>query len=81
MARAYGEDFIEFVNGKEPWAPVKGETPGVRVYGPSGEGVTAKFVADGEAKEVGSDECVLRLGEEIGFDLVMDVFQNFVFGL
>lgn len=81
VARGYGEDFIEFVNGGEPWGPVQGDELGVRVYGPSGEGVTRRFVESGGAKEVGSEECVEELGERIGWDLLMEVFQNFVFGL
>ncbi|KAF1975707.1 carboxylesteras-like protein [Bimuria novae-zelandiae CBS 107.79] len=80
VARAYGEDFIEFVNGNDPWPPVEGELVGARVYGPSSEGVTTKYVASGNPAEVGREDRVLKLGEQIGFDLVLDVFQNFMFG-
>lgn len=80
VARAYGEDFIEFVNGNDPWPPVEGSQFGARVYGPSSEGITTKYVASGEPAEVGRSDRVLKLGEQVGFDLVMDVFQNFAFG-
>ncbi|KAL5447662.1 hypothetical protein PMIN05_001957 [Paraphaeosphaeria minitans] len=80
VARAYGEDIIEFINGNDPWPPVEGEQFGARVYGPSSEGITAKYVASGNPAEVGRHDRVLKLGEQIGFDLVMDVFQNFAFG-
>lgn len=80
VARAYGEDFIEFVNGNDPWPPVEGEELGARVYGPSGDGITTKYVASGSPADIGRSERVLKLGEQIGLDLVMDAFQNFSFG-
>ncbi|KAF2442415.1 alpha/beta-hydrolase [Karstenula rhodostoma CBS 690.94] len=79
VARAYGEDIIEFINGKDPWPPVEGEQFGARVYGPSSEGITARYVASGKPAEVGRHDRVLKLGEQFGFDLVMDAFQNFAF--
>jgi carboxylesterase type B len=78
VARVYAEDFIEFVNGNDPWPPVEGGKMGARVYGPSSEGITAKFVADGSPGEVGRHDRVLRLGEEVGFDELLGVFQNFL---
>ncbi|KAJ4345460.1 uncharacterized protein N0V89_011591 [Didymosphaeria variabile] len=80
VARAYGEDIIEFINGNDPWPPVEGEKFGARVYGPSSEGITTKYVASGNPEEIGRHDRVLKLGEQVGFDLVMDVFQNFAFG-
>ncbi|KAF1949059.1 alpha/beta-hydrolase [Byssothecium circinans] len=80
VARQYGEDFIEFVNGGDPWPPVQGDKFGARVYGPSSEGITAKYVESGEPAEVGRGDSVLRLGEVVGFDLLLDVFQNFLQG-
>lgn len=80
VARAYGEDFIEFVNGNDPWPPVEKGRLGARVYGPSKDGVTTKYVASGEPKEVGREERVLKLGEMAGFDNILDVFQNFFQG-
>ncbi|KAJ4296317.1 hypothetical protein N0V90_006362 [Kalmusia sp. IMI 367209] len=80
VARAYGEDFIEFVNGNDPWPPVEGDQFGARVYGPSNDGITTKYVASGNPAEVGRDDRVLKLGEQLGFDTVMDVFQNFLQG-
>lgn len=81
VAQAYGKDFIEFVNGNDPWPPVEGDTFGARVYGPSSDGVTAKYVASGDPKEVGRQERALRLGEMAGADNILDVFQNFFRGL
>lgn len=80
VAHAYGADIINFINGSDPWPPVEGEQFGARVYGPSSEGITAKYVASGKPAEVGRHDRVLKLGDQIGFDLVMDVFQNFAFG-
>jgi hypothetical protein len=80
VARAFAEDFIKFVNGEDPWKPVSKGDMAARVYGPSSEGITTKFVADGEPKEVGREERVLRLGEKAGFDNVMAVFHNFFQG-
>jgi hypothetical protein len=80
VARAYAEDFINFVNGEDPWKPVKNGDMAARVYGPSSEGITTKFVSDGSPKEVGRDERVLTLGEVFGFDNVLAAFQNFFQG-
>lgn len=78
VARKFGEDFVTFVNGEQPWPAVQesGKEFGARAYG-AGGGV---YVADGKAEDVGRNERVLKLGEEIGFDLVMDVFLNFLQG-
>lgn len=78
VARAYAEDFIEFVNGNDPWPPVENGKMGARVYGPSSEGVIAKYVASGNPKEVGRRDRILKLGEMAGFDTIMSVFQNFM---
>ena len=43
LARQYAEDFINFVNGEDPWPPVQGGKLGARVYGPSSEGVIPIF--------------------------------------
>ncbi|CAI6331486.1 unnamed protein product [Periconia digitata] len=80
VARRYGEDFIAFVNGEEPWAPVKKGKFNARVYGPSGQGVGAEYVESGEPTSVGRSERVLKLGEEVGLDTVGDVFINFLQG-
>lgn len=80
VSRAYAEDFIEFVNGNDPWPPVEGGKMGARVYGPSSEGVTAKYVASGNPEEVGRREHVLKLGEMAGFDNILQAFQNFFQG-
>jgi carboxylesterase type B len=80
VAKAYGEDFIEFVNGNDPWQPVEGGKMGARVYGPSNEGITTKYVADGNPEEVGRHDRILKLGEQFGFDPILEVFQNFLQG-
>ncbi|KAF2199968.1 alpha/beta-hydrolase [Delitschia confertaspora ATCC 74209] len=81
VAKAYGEDFIEFVNGNDPWPPVKaGGKFGARVYGPSREGMTAKYVASGDPEEIGRRPHVLKLGEMAGFDAVLEGFQTFLRG-
>lgn len=80
VARKYGEDFIEFVNGNDPWPPVQGGKLGARVYGPSNEGVTTKYVEDGNPADIGRDERILKLGELVGFDNVLGAFQNFFEG-
>jgi len=81
VARRYGEDFIEFVNGGEPWPPVQSrDRLGARVYGPSDADITAKYVESGDPAEVGRRPHVLKLGEEAGFDNLLAVFQNFFMG-
>jgi hypothetical protein len=37
-------------------------------------------VEDGDPRSVGREERVLALGERYGFDIVLDVFQNFFQG-
>ncbi|KAF1830650.1 alpha/beta-hydrolase [Decorospora gaudefroyi] len=80
VARAYAEDFINFVNGEDPWPPVRNGKLGARVYGPSADGVTSRWVEDGDPAKIGRNEHVLKLGEMAGFDAVLDVFQNFFQG-
>ncbi|KAF2109526.1 carboxylesteras-like protein [Lophiotrema nucula] len=80
LARQYAEDFIKFVNGEDPWPPVQGEKLGARVYGPTNDGITTKYVASGDPKEVGRNDRVLKLGEAVGFDTILEVFQNFMQG-
>jgi carboxylesterase type B len=80
VARAYAEDFIKFVNGEDPWPQVKGGDMAARVYGPSSEGISTKFVENGNPEEVGRNERVLKLGGLIGFDNILAVFQNFFQG-
>ncbi|KAI4685004.1 uncharacterized protein J4E88_004447 [Alternaria novae-zelandiae] len=80
VAREYGEDFIKFVNGEDPWPPVKTDKLCAKVYGPSADGVTSRWVPDGDPTKIGRDERVLKLGETAGFDAVMEVFQNFFQG-
>ncbi|KAI2479128.1 PnbA Carboxylesterase type B [Pyrenophora tritici-repentis] len=77
VARAYAEDFINFVNGQDPWPPVQEGKLGARVYGPSSEGVTSRWVADGEPAKIGREDRVFKLGEEFGFDTILDVAQKF----
>ncbi|KAH7124141.1 carboxylesterase-like protein [Dendryphion nanum] len=80
VARAYGKDFISFVNGEDPWPPVSGDKLGARVYGPSDDGITAKYVESGNPEEIGRNSRVLKLGEMASFDAILDVFQNFLQG-
>jgi carboxylesterase type B len=80
VAKEYGEDFIKFVNGENPWPPVQQDKLCAKVYGPSADGVTSRWVPDGAPTKIGRDERVLKLGEKIGFDAVMQVFQNFFQG-
>ncbi|KAF2847588.1 carboxylesteras-like protein [Plenodomus tracheiphilus IPT5] len=80
VARAYGEDFIKFVNGEDPWPAVQDGKFSARVYGPSSEGNTCRWSGEGLPGHVGRDERVLKLGESVGYDNVLAVFQNFLQG-
>ncbi|KAF2281350.1 carboxylesteras-like protein [Westerdykella ornata] len=80
VSRQMGEDFIEFVNGSDPWPAVQRGQFGARVYGPSKDGVIAKYVPSGDPEEVGRNSRVLKLGEMAGFDNVLEAFQNFFQG-
>jgi carboxylesterase type B len=80
VAREFGGDIIKFVNGEDPWPPVQTDKLSAKVYGPSADGVTSRWVPDGDPAKIGRDERVLKLGEMQGFDAIMDVFQNFFHG-
>lgn len=77
VAREYGQDFIKFVNGENPWPPVHQDELSAKVYGPSAEGVTSRWVPDGAPTKIGRDEHVLKFGEKIGFDAVLKVFNDY----
>jgi carboxylesterase type B len=80
VAKAYAEGFINFVNGEDPWPPVQDGKLGGMVYGPSADGVTSRWVSDGDPAKIGRDDRILKLGEKAGFDNVLDVFQTFLQG-
>lgn len=80
VALRYAEDFINFVNGEDPWPATKPHRPSAQVYGPSNEGKIAKFVEDGDPVQVGRNRRILKLGEIAGYDKVLEVFQNFFIG-
>jgi hypothetical protein len=83
VARVYAEDFIKFVNGEDPWPVVGSEghdEMNARVYGPSSDGVTMRYVEDGAPNRVGRHERVLKLGEMAGLDNILAAFQNFLQG-
>lgn len=78
VARAFGEDFIKFVSGQDPWPAVQEGKLSARVYGPSSEGNTCRWSGTGTPAHVGRDERVLRLAEAVGFDGVAAVFYDFM---
>lgn len=80
LAIKYAEDFINFVNGEDPWPPVQNGKFGARVYGPSSGGTTVKYVEDGKPEDVGRNDRVLKLGEKAGLDNILAAFQNFFEG-
>ncbi|USP76880.1 uncharacterized protein yc1106_04154 [Curvularia clavata] len=80
VAREYGEDFIKFVNGEDPWPPVQQGKLGAKVYGPSADGVTSRWVPDGAPAKIGRDERILKLEEMAGMDTLFTVFLNFFQG-
>jgi hypothetical protein len=80
VALAMGEDFINFVNGVDPWPPVEGGKLGARVYGPSKDWVISKYVEDGNPEQCGRNSRILKLGEMAGYDAIMAAFQNFFQG-
>jgi carboxylesterase type B len=77
VSKEYAGDFINFVNGENPWPPVQDGKLSAKVYGPSADGVTSRWVADGDPAKVGRDDRVLKLGEMAGFDRILKVFQDF----
>ncbi|EUC44269.1 hypothetical protein COCMIDRAFT_98770 [Bipolaris oryzae ATCC 44560] len=80
VAKEYGADFIKFVNGENPWPPVQQDKLRAKVYGPSADGVTSRWVPDGDPKKIGRDEHVLKIAEKIGFDAVLKVFSDYFQG-
>jgi hypothetical protein len=80
LAVQYGTDFINFVNGKDPWTPCQDGNLSARVYGPTSENITAKFVETGVPADVGRTDKIFALGDMIGLDAVLDIFANFFHG-
>jgi carboxylesterase type B len=81
VAKEFADAFIKFVNGENPWPPVLDEKLGAMVYGPSADGVTSRWVSDGDPVKVGRDERILKLGEMAGgLHVIAEVFQNFFQG-
>ncbi|KAI8940531.1 hypothetical protein NX059_004209 [Plenodomus lindquistii] len=80
VARAFGEDFIKFVNGEDPWPPVQDGKFSARIFGPSSEGNTCRWSKEGLPAHIGRDERILKLGESAGYDNVLAAFQNFLQG-
>ncbi|XP_014554756.1 hypothetical protein COCVIDRAFT_104164 [Bipolaris victoriae FI3] len=77
VAKEYGADFIKFINGENPWPPVQQDKLSAKVYGPSADGVTSRWVPDGAPTKIGRDEHVLKIAEKIGFDAVLKVFSDY----
>ncbi|EOA88727.1 hypothetical protein ACJQWK_06076 [Exserohilum turcicum] len=80
VAKEYAEDFIKFVNGEDPWPPVQQDKLGGKVYGPSADGVTSRWVPDGAPVKLSRDDRLLKLGEKIGFDAILGTFEKFFQG-
>lgn len=80
VGRAFGSDFIEFVNGGSPWHPVSAGKMCARVYGPSDTKETVKFVDSGDAAESGRNRKIHELGSALGFDALGEVYTNFFQG-
>jgi len=78
VARAFGEDFIEFVNGDDPWPPTEANTMGARVYGPSSEGITTTYVKSEIPAAVGRGSTAAELGGNVGHEKVREIFLNFL---
>ncbi|KAF2009810.1 carboxylesteras-like protein [Aaosphaeria arxii CBS 175.79] len=77
VARTYGEDFIKFVNGEDPWPPVQNDQIGARVYGPSDVGRTAEYVGSADLEKTRRHDRILKLGELAGFDSINAAFHDF----
>jgi len=66
VAKAFGEDVINFANGEAPWKAFTKEEGGARTYGPSST-QTKNFV---QGKGIGKTrkDTVYRLAEKVGLD-------------
>jgi hypothetical protein len=80
VAKEFADAFIKFVNGEDPWPPVQDGKLGAMVYGPSADGVTNRWVSDGDPARIGRDKRILKLGHMVSFDTISEVFQNFFQG-
>lgn len=75
LAEDFGEDVVNFVNGKEPWKKFEGE------------GGVAKVMKVGETgvkhdvpEEVGRRGVMLELAKDVGMEALADAFGRFMAG-
>ena len=69
VAEAFADDFIRFVNGKVPWTPLDMAHEGVRVYGPSSEGIESKYVKGLHGGDTGRRSTLFEMSESTGISL------------
>jgi carboxylesterase type B len=72
VAEEFGRDVIGFVNGKAPWQ----EWRRAKVLGPEGR----MEVVDDVPDLVGRRDVMLKLGEEVGADVLSGAFDKFLKG-
>ncbi|KAE9375345.1 alpha/beta-hydrolase [Stipitochalara longipes BDJ] len=77
-ARAFGEHFIEFVNGSEPFPSYIAEDGGAMVYGPGGK--RQEFVKSKSNEDYGRRRTIFKLAESSGFETLSDAWGVFLTG-
>lgn len=77
-ARAFGEDFIDFVVGKEPFPPYVAAEGGAMVYGPGEQ--KEKFVKGKKSEDYGRRSMIFKLAESSSLEKLSDAWDVFLRG-
>jgi hypothetical protein len=77
-ARAFGDDFIDFVVGKEPFPPYVAAEGGAMVYGPGEQ--KQKFVKSKKSEDCGRRSTIFKLAETSSLEKFSDAWGVFLRG-
>ena len=77
-ARAFGEDFIDFVVGKEPFPPYVAAEGGGMVYGPGEQ--KQKFVKSKKSEDCGRRSTIFKLAETSSLEKLSNAWGVFLRG-
>lgn len=81
VAYAFADDFIAFVNGKQPWQALGDDAEGVQVYGPSGDHKISEYVNGLIGGETGRRDTIYRISETVPLDHLSAIWATFLPGL
>lgn len=75
LAEGFADSVIDFVNNREPWQPWTTDERAAKVLKVGSEGVAMDVPEQTERREI-----VLRLADEVGFDVLKNAFTRFLVG-